>query len=167
MALDTRISLSIKATQTGGADLVGATAPLNFVKNLLLTNGPGANQADRLFTDHRVVTASATDSLDLSGALTDAFGVTVTFARVKFVAVIAAPTNTNNVVVTRPATNGVPLFSAASDACPVRPGGFIAWGAADATAVPVTAGTGDLLDIVNSAGGTSVEYDIIVIGCSA
>lgn len=167
MALDTRLEVRLRATQTGGADLVGATAPLDLVKTVLLTTGTGANQSDRMWSDHRVVTASATDSLDVSGALTDAFGVTVTFAKIKLILVIAATTNTNNVLVTRPATNGVPWLSAAGDQIIVRPGGIELWACTDATAVAVTAGTGDLIDIINSAGGTSVEYDIVIIGTSA
>jgi len=39
-------------------------------------------------------------------------------------------------------------------------------GAADATTYAVTAGTGDLLKVANSAGGTSVTYDIVIIGSS-
>jgi hypothetical protein len=37
----------------------------------------------------------------------------------------------------------------------------------EATAWPVTGGTGDLLKVTNSAGGTSVDYEIVVIGASA
>jgi hypothetical protein len=41
------------------------------------------------------------------------------------------------------------------------------WAATDSTSVAVTAGTGDLLTVTNSAGSTSVTYDIIIIGASA
>lgn len=167
MALDTRIALSIKATQTGGADLVGATAPLNLVKNILLTNGTGVGQGDRMWSDQRTVTASATDSVDLSGTLTDAFGATLTFAKIKAVYVEALSTNTNNVVVTRPASNGVPLFAAAGDALALRPSESFFWGGSAGAGVTVTAGTGDLIDFVNSAGGSSVVYNVVVIGTSA
>lgn len=94
-------------------------------------------------------------------------GDTQTFARVKMVVVGAASGNTNNVNVTRPASNGVPLFLAAGDGIAVRPGGLFVAVASDATAYAVTAGTGDLLTFTNSAGSTSVTYDVIVIGASA
>jgi hypothetical protein len=112
------------------------------------------------------LSASATEDLDLSGSLTNAFG-TVTFARIKAVLVVASTDNTNNVNVTRPASNGVPLFLAAGDGLSVRPGGIFMWACSDATGVAVTAGTGDLLTLTNSAGSTSVTYSIIVIGASA
>ena len=167
MALDTRLKLSLSSLLTGATDLQPRSAPLNYVVSKALTNGTGANQADRVFSDQRTIAASATDSLDLSGTLTDAFGAAVTFARIKMVLVTAAATNVNNVNVTRPASNGVPLFLAAGDGVPVRPGGMFCWACTDATGVAVTAGTGDLVDIVNSGAGSSVVYDIVVIGASA
>ena len=69
--------------------------------------------------------------------------------------------------VTRPASNGVPLFLAASDGLDVKPGGCFLWLAPDATGVAVTAGTGDLINIANSSSGTSVTYDVVIIGASA
>jgi hypothetical protein len=45
--------------------------------------------------------------------------------KLKLVYVFADPTNVNNVVVTRLAANGVPLFAAAGDALAVLPGGGV------------------------------------------
>lgn len=167
MALDTRIKLTLASVLSSALDLQPRTAPLSLAKNIALTNGTGANQADLLWSDQRTVAASATDSVDLAGSLSDAFGGSLTFARIKLLVVLAATGNTNNVVVTRPASNGVPLFSAAGDAVPVRPGGLFVWACSDATGVAVTAGTGDLLDFVNSGAGSSVVYDVAIVGSSA
>ncbi|MCO1575026.1 hypothetical protein M8C13_04535 [Crossiella sp. SN42] len=167
MALDSRISLAVAANLTGTGDLATPAAPLSYRKDIPLLNGTGLGQANRVFSDTRTVVASGTDSLDLAGPLTDAFGAALTFAKIKAVVVVAAGGNTNNVVVTRPAANGLPLFAAAGDAIAVRPGGMFVWVAPDATAVAVTADTGDLLDVVNSAGGSSVTYDVVLIGTSA
>jgi hypothetical protein len=160
------VKASISGSQTSALDLGTAEFPLNVAFAQALADGVGLNQSDRLFTDTRTIAASSTDSLDLAGALTNAFG-TVTFARVKAILVKASAANTNNVNVTRPASNGLPLFLAAGDGIPVKPGGAFLWVATDATGVPVTAGTGDLLDLVNSGAGTSVTYDIVILGASA
>ena len=69
--------------------------------------------------------------------------------------------------VIRPASNGVPLFLAAGDGLPVKPGGAFLWVAPDATGVAVTASTGDLLTITNSGAGSAVTYYIVVLGASA
>lgn len=167
MALTSQITLSADCTQTSALDLVTATVPLAFSQRIRLATGTGANQADKLFSDTRTLAASATEDLDLSGSLADAFGTTFTLARVKAVIVTAAAANTNNVNVSRPATNGVPLFAAAGDLIPVRPGGMFCWVAPDATAVVVTAATGDLLTFTNSASGSSVTYSVVIVGASA
>jgi hypothetical protein len=151
MALSATIKAGISASHTNVLDLGTATFPLNLLHSLSLADGTGAGLADRIFSDTRTLSASATEDLDLSGSLTNAFG-TVTFARIKAVLVVASTDNTNNV-------NG--------DGLSVRPGGIFMWACSDATGVAVTAGTGDLLTLTNSAGSTSVTYSIIVIGASA
>jgi hypothetical protein len=56
---------------------------------------------------------------------------------------------------------------AAGDGIALRPGATFVWISPDATGVTVTAGTGDLLNIANSGAGTSVTYDVIIIGTSS
>ncbi len=168
MALNnTKLTLSLASTQTNPLDLATGQAPLNYLKSIALSSGTGTNQADRIWHDQRTLAASGSETIDLAGALTDVFGATLTFARIKMVLIVASAANTNAVNVNREATNGVPLFLAASDGIPVRPGGLFCWAAPDATAVAVTAGTGDLLAIANSGAGTSVTYDVVIIGASA
>jgi hypothetical protein len=169
MTLTSSIALAVKAAQAATIDIGATQARRAISVSATLTDGTAAGQADRVFADSRTLAASGTEDLDLSGALTDAFGATVIFARVKAIAVYAHTGNTNNVNVTRPASNGFPLFLAASDGVGVRPGEVFAMiaGAADAVGHVVTAATGDLLTITNSGGTTGVDYDIIVIGASA
>lgn len=167
MALKTKILLQVIANLTDALDLSTVSDPLDYAYRDTLTSGTAADMADMLWHDTRTLTASATEDLDFAGSLTNAFGDTQTFARIKGIVVAAASGNTNNVNVTRPASNGVPLFLAAGDGIAVRPGGIFSAFAPDATAYAVTAGTGDLLTFTNSAGSTSVTYSIIVFGASA
>jgi len=167
MTLVSDLTVKAACTLSRTLDLGAVSAPLSLTERIRLASGTGADQADLLFHDTRTLAASATEDLDLAGSLTDALGTSLTFARIKGLIVAAAAGNTNNVNVTRPASNGVPLFLAASDGIPVRPGGVFAWFAPDATAVAVTGGTGDLLTFTNSAGSTSVTYDVVIVGASA
>jgi hypothetical protein len=169
MALTTDISLQLVLALTKALDLsVSPEARANVKKAIALATGTGANQADKYWPDQRTILASATDTLDLNGGgLIDPLGDAFAPARIKVVYVFAAAANTNNVNVVRPAANGVPLFLAAGDGIAVRPGGVFLWVAPDATGVAVTAGTGDLIDLVNSGGGSSVTYDIVIVGASA
>jgi hypothetical protein len=102
--------------------------------------------------------------LDLAGVLTDSFGQTLTFARIKYVVIFAVAANTNSVQITRPASNGAPLFMAAGDGISLAPGEVFVWVSPGATGKAVTAGTGDLITITNSAGSTSVTYEVIIGG---
>lgn len=167
MALTSDFTVKAVCELSDALDLATATVPLTLTERIRLASGTGADQANLIFHDTRTLAASATEDLDLAGVLVDALGDTLTFARIKAVIVAAASGNTNNVNVTRPASNGVPLFLAASDGIAVRPGGVFAWIAPDATAVAVTASTGDLLTLTNSSSGTSVTFDVVIVGASA
>lgn len=166
--LSAKLTAALAATLGGPLDLSTPVDPLDFSSVLNFATGTGvtSGNADMMWHDTRTLTASATEDLDFAGSLTNAFGVTQTFARIKAILVAAAAANTNNVNVIRPAANGVPLFLAASDGIPVLPGGMHLW-VAPAAGVIVTAGTGDLLTFTNSGAGTPVTYSIIVIGASA
>jgi hypothetical protein len=166
MPLEADIHLSVTGRHTGTLDLGTPVLPFALATAISLTNGTGAAQADRVFTDTRTLAASATEDLDLAGVLTDAFGAVITFAKIKAVVIKAANGNTNDVNVARAAANGVPLFVAAGDGLGIKPGGSFAW-FCSGTGVTVTAATGDLLTITNSAGGTGVTYDVVIIGTSA
>lgn len=170
MPLTSRIALTATAAQTATLDLGNAFAQLSKSYTVDLANGTAAGQADRVFHDTRTLAASATEDIDLAGVLADAFGATLTFARVKGLIVAAAAANTNNVIVGgASATQFVSWNGGATHTVTVRPGAVFALmaGAADATGYVTAAGSTDLLKIANSAGSTSVTYDLVVVGCSA
>lgn len=170
MSLTSRISLAAAASQTATLDLGSAQAQLSKSYTVDLTDGTAAGQANRIFHDTRTLTASATEDIDLAGVLTDAFGATLTYVRVKGLIVAAAAANTNNVIVGgASATQFVSWNGGATHTVTVRPGAVFALfaGAADASGYVTAAGSTDLLKIANSAGSTSVTYDLVVIGASA
>lgn len=168
MALTTRIAAQIFAQQTAALDLATGSFTPSVSKSISLADGTGASQANVLFTDTRTIAASGTDDLDLAGVLTSAFGSTIAMARMKMLYVAAAAANTNNVIVGGAASaQMVNWVGDATDTVIVRPGGLLLLACSDATGYAVTATTGDLLRIANSAGGTSVTYDIMIVGASA
>ena len=168
MAASGQVIVKFDLHQTNVLDLATATVPVALTQTFTLTDGAGANQINQIFSDTRTLTASATETLDLAGVLTNAFGATVSFARVKGIYVKAAAGNTNNVLL---GGNGVNDFvnwvGNASDILVIRPGGALLLMAPDATGYVVTATTGDLLKVANSSGGTEVSYDVIIIGSTS
>jgi hypothetical protein len=163
--LTAEISLNATGKQSTALDLGTATLPFSLSVAYSLTDGVAAGQADRVFTDTRTLGPSATENLDLAGVLTDAFGALITFATIKAVIVRARKENTNDVQVTRPATNGVPIFMVAGGGVALAPGEVFAKVRSGA-GIPVVPATGDLIAVTNSAAGTPVTYDVIVIGTS-
>lgn len=168
MPLQATIKAAIRGLHSRALDLGAGNFQLDKVASLELLDGVGVNQADRLFTDQRTITASANDDLDLAAVLTDVFGQAITFARIKAILIVAAAANVNDLVVGAAAANAfVGPFGASTHTVKVRPGGFLLLACADATGWAVTAGTADILRVANGAGGSSVVYDIVLIGASA
>jgi hypothetical protein len=70
-----------------------------------------------IFSDTR--STAGTDSLDMvGGGLLDNLGNVWAPARIKGIIVVAPSTNPGNVLLRRPAANGVPFLTAASDEIP-------------------------------------------------
>jgi hypothetical protein len=161
-----QVAVNVRGELISALDVGQASYPFNWTPQQTFADGSGAAQINQVWTDTRTLTASATENLDLSGVLANAFGVTLALTKLKTIVVQASSANTNNVQVTRPASNGVPLFMAASDGIALPAGGIFAAVFPDAAGVTVTASTGDILTVTNSAGSTSVTYTITLFGAA-
>lgn len=157
------LAIKLNATLSKALDLDTPIDPLVINELLQLTNGTASGNASQMFHDRRTLTASSSEDLDFAGGLTNAFGVTLTFATIKFVLVKASSGNTNAVQVTRVATTGFPLFMADGDGISLAAGDLFLY-FSPLVGKTVTATTDDTLTFTNSAGGTSVTYDIVVVG---
>lgn len=167
MPLTSSIDLAVSATLTKVSDLAAPSATLSVKRRISLPDGIAAGKADKVFGDQRTILASANDDLDLAGGLTDEFGGVINFAKVKAIIVAAAASNVNDVKLGGAAANQfVGPFGAAAHTASVPPGGVLVL-TAPAAGWAVTAATGDLLRVANSGAGSSVTYDIILIGTSA
>ncbi|MER8233474.1 hypothetical protein [Streptomyces sp. NPDC094049] len=168
MPLTSSMSVAVDGNLTAALDLSMASAPVTVRAATSWQSGTGAGRADRLFSDRRQLAASATEDLDLAGVLLDAFGATITWARIKGLYIRAADTNTNNVVIGNATSNAWAMLLGATGTITLRPGASfgVVTGAADAVGYAVTTGTGDILKVGNSGAGTPVSYDLVIIGTS-
>ncbi len=165
--LTSRFYLQISQTYSNALDLGTVRIDQPFTKSLDLASGTGVNQADQIFTDTRTVAASTTEDLDIRGtSLTDAFGANVAMVRMKLLVVCAAAGNTNTVVVGGDA-NSVPFLSTAATTTALPPNGCFVYFNPSAAGVTVTDTTGDVIQVANGGAGTSVTYDILVIGAKS
>lgn len=158
------LKLQANSDFTNPGDLSNVTDRLRETIEQEFANGTGANQANNTFHDTRTLTTGASEDLDLAGVLTNPFGATLTFTKIKAIIIHAAEANTTNLTISRPNANGLPLFAAANDAlAALKPGGLFVFTDPSSAGLAVTGGTGDLITITNAA-GASASYDVIIIG---
>lgn len=166
MPLQTYLSVHLKALESASGESQNSVCQHLFDAFIALNldDGTGTGQADRVFSDRRNLSASASENLDLAGSLAGAFGQTVTFVKVKLI-ILYCRTAGQTLSLSKGASNGWGGFASGStDALYAKGGGFLVW--FDPTGTAVTASTGDIVTIANSSGSTA-SYDIFVIGTSA
>jgi hypothetical protein len=155
--------ISVTIDESNAQDLGTGAYTLSRVLAIALANGTSTGQANAMVSDRRTLSAGASETLDFSPSTLAGMFNTPTFTAIKALAVLAASSNSNDVWVTRP-TNGIPIFAASGDRVAIPAGGALALAWPSNAGIVVTAGTGDLLDIGNSGGGSSVTYDLVVLG---
>lgn len=172
MTLTTELFARLKATQAGDNDFGNDEFTPTMEVLLQTTDGTGANQADILWVDERTVADGANDDIDLAGALSGAFGATITAAEVVGFFIANSPrsgaANSTDLTVGNEGTNPWEGFlSSGGTLGPIKPGGFCLMGAGHVDGIgSVTAGTGDILRIANSA-GAAATYRIAVVARTA
>ena len=171
MSLDVeKINFLIKATQTPTSSSFSTltdVVSIGFIDEL--NDGTGADFADQIYhSSGRSLAASANETFDLAGGITDKFGNTLTMATVKLLYIKNTSAEGTNIEVgnaTSNAWNG--WTSVAGSSITVGGGGMIALFDPTANAMEITAGTGDILKIENLDGSNSATYDILIIGASS
>lgn len=175
-ALDLAIALSIAGSTQKGLDLSTPQDAINLSKSIAFAFGTGAGKGDQVFHDRRILAGGASEDLDLAGVLTNAYGATVTFAKVKAILIFNRSDETLTSPVAHTATDAEIAvggaaanefqgpFQAAGDAIGIPAGGAFLIAGNWATGWAVTAGTGDLLKIENLDGSDEACYDIVIIG---
>ncbi len=170
MPLTSAFALQVQADYTKA---VGALAtdrmPLSDLFSVALASGTSAGQADMVFADTRVLAPSSNEDIDLNGTtFKTPFGDSLALLRVKGIVVRANAANSNNVVVGAAAATPWTGLLTATGTVTLRPGAvFSAFaGVADAVTYAVGAGATDLLRVANSGAGTSVTYDIVIVGAT-
>lgn len=160
------ITVAIDARLRGAGDLGDPVAPVRVSKTITISPGTAAlGQADVLWADERTLAASATENLDIAGALAGLLGGTLTEAEVTAIYIEASKANTNDVAFFGAASNAFngPL-SGTTPKLTLGPGDFALMSNLKGWAV--TPGTGDIVLVANTAGGTPVTYKIVIFGRS-
>lgn len=165
-ALSANVGIQGISEHTKTNDLSTTKDRVELVISQAFANGTGNNQADLIFHDKRTLADGASENLDLSGSLTDVFGSTLTFAKIKAI-IIQNLSTTQILTVGGAAANALINWVAdATDKINIPPGGAFCI-MAPLAGFAVTAGTGDILKIANGGAGDPADYNIWIIGTSA
>jgi hypothetical protein len=158
------VSLNSKVTEAGdlGAAVDDDKLDVNYEIAFGTGNTPGATlNINNKFTDQRTLAATS-ENLDLAGALSNRFGQTISFSRIKAIVIQNRETTADrNLLVGGAASNAFATpFGNASDIVVIPPGGVLVLASNEGWTV--TASTGDILKI--DSGANTVIYDIAILG---
>jgi len=164
MNLTTQIKTNFGASGSKVLDDRTATDPINLVQTTKLANGTGNNKANQSFHDQRTLTTGASEDVDLSGSLLDAFGDSVTFTTIKAFR-IKNQSLINTLIVGGAAANALAtLFGAVTERIIIRPSGLLILEAPLAGYL-VTAATADLLKFLHGAeDANDLIYELTLVG---
>ena len=105
------------------------------------------------------IAASSSQSLDLVSALTDAFGMALTFSTVKLILIKNKSTSASKAAKVGWTSNGVPFISAAGTT-PLNPCYLFV----NTSGTAVTAGTGDIILVYNDDASASADIEVLILG---
>lgn len=162
-SLATKLSIAIKATSKNPQDLVTPESVLDLIKSWTLPDGTGSGQARKLWSDERSLAASATESIDFSGSLTDALGVALVLTKAAIILIFADAANPGIITVGGNAAEIPYLGNPTSDVINIQAGGAAVLIAGPAGYV-VTATTGDLLTWTAAATAGTYKAKFVVVG---
>lgn len=168
-------SASIRWSYTSSLAWGGPSDSAGYSYSNSMANGTGAAQADLVYILDTTLAAGATLNVDLAGTVTNVFGTTLTFARVKVIYLeLLDDTTASSVLLGGHATAALANWITSADTLDndqpkvrVRNGGVFLLSAPDATAYVVTATTEDLLTLTNADGSNIATYRLVIIGSSA
>ena len=173
MSLTANSKLSVSATLVSALDGRNARDPVELggfasPPSTAWTSGTGANQVDLMFSDQRTISTSANDDLDLSGVLLDAFGATLTCARIKLIYIKNVSANAATVIqIDQTVANDWSTLFGGGAIIPILKGAYVFHEDPSAAGWVITAGTADILRITNNDGSNAALYDILILGASA
>lgn len=164
MTLKANIQVDIGSNLSGTATVGTNNHQISRSISQAFSDGAGMNQAEQVFAQTAQLAASAVDSIDLAGGVSNALGQALTFTKIKAIVVEAAVDNQGTISIGGNANALSSIFGDPADTLVLKPGSAFVLTGPDAAGYAVTATTADVLDITNDDGVNTADYTITVIG---
>lgn len=163
--LTSSVQISLTSDFTETLDLSTPRDKLFYTINKSFANGTDSAQCDVIWHDTRTLTSGSSENLDLAGSLTNSFGSTVTFVRVRAM-LIENKSASMTLTIGGAASNAWATWAGATThTVTIATSGVFLLIAPD-EGYEVTAGTGDILKVLNSS-GSSTDYNVWIAGASS
>lgn len=172
MATSLKVSLRalVEAVLESGIGGVAGGAQISALNELQsFANGTASGQMDLVYYGERTLAATANETLDLAGSLKDLFNNTLSFVKVKLIAVKVTTTTAGALEFGPNSSNGAGIggfWKAAANKNRINNNGSFLL-LYDPDGFTVTASTADLLYAENTHGSNAVTYRILIGGTSA
>jgi hypothetical protein len=168
MSVSARVEASVHAEVIKiGTTGQPSKSPIDLGATMAFINGTTALAVDRAYAARLTLAASANQDIDLAGALENELGETVVFAKIKVI-LLRHVSGVNSVILGgAAATQFQGPFGAVAHTLVIPPSGVVLLARQDTAGWAVGAGTADFLRVANSAAGTPVTFDLVILGTSA
>jgi hypothetical protein len=131
-----------------------------------LAYGTGLNQADILWHDRRTLATEASEALDLTNALVDALGQTLTFSAIKGLLIQNRATEAGHEILVGGGSQAwASWLGASGDVVRIGPAGVLLVWNPSAAGYAVSDGSADQLRIENPS-DAEISYDILLLGAA-
>lgn len=158
-----RLGITIRHKATNAMDYRTAVDEINQALSQDFAAGVGSEQCNLVFCDRRTLGGGANESLDLAGGLTDAFGNTMTFVKVR--ALVIQNLSATKVLTIGNGANPFIFLAGGTEAVILQPKGKLALDN-PVTGWAVTGATGDMLKVANNAGDPA-DYLVWIVGTAS
>ena len=157
------IRMQLNVVESTTADLRTGSLETKVNKLLQLTDGSGASQVNKQYADSVSVTQSTNTDIDLSGALSQAFG-TVVFTGVKVLAVVAGASNPGALTLFGGTNPFLGPLAGTTPTVSLGAGEAFLVTKTDATGWAVANGSTDTFRVASAATAGTYTYDIVILG---
>jgi len=156
-----RVQLNVQESVT--ADLRTGNLETKINKLLQLTDGSGATQISKQYADSASASQSTNTDIDLSGALSQAFG-TVVFTGVKVLCVVAGASNPGNLTLFGGTNPFLGPLGGTTPTVTLAPGEVFLVSKTDASGWAVANASTDTFRVASAATSGTYTWDIVILG---
>jgi hypothetical protein len=167
MSLSAQINVQYSASEFGAHTVAEPSFEPRVQLALTYENGVAVSQADLQWVVSRTLAGGASEEIDLSAGLNDAFNQPLAFAEICAIVITTDAENEGNLEVGGAAAEAwVGIFGAATDKIKIPPAGMFAIGTAGDKGIGAVDAGSNTLKFLNPSATVALDYTIAILGRS-